>query len=170
MRRAFLLPVLLVAAHGVAAQAPAQACDTPEAHQLDFWLGEWDLAYTEGGKALTSRNRISKILDGCAVLEQFDGRPGIALEGRSVSAFDAGAKRWKQTWVDNTGAYLDFAGGMEDGRMVLARTAMRGEQRFLQRMVFEDVKPRSLRWLWQRSDDDGRTWKTQWEIAYRRAQ
>jgi hypothetical protein len=169
MRRELVLPVLLGMALGARGQAPANACDTPEAHQLDFWLGDWDLTYTQDGKEMSSRNRITKILDGCAVLEQFDGKPGIPLEGRSVSVFDATAKRWKQTWVDNSGAYLDFTGGMEAGRMVFARTVERGRQRFLQRMVFADVKPQSLRWLWQRSDDGGRTWSTKWEIAYRRA-
>ena len=33
-------------------------------------------------------------------------------------------------------------------------------------MVFRDVKPASLKWLWQRSDDGGATWKTTWEIDY----
>jgi hypothetical protein len=45
---------------------------------------------------------------------------------------------------------------------------VRDGQRFLQRMVFDDVKADSLRWRWQRSDDAGRTWKTLWEIGYQR--
>ena len=35
-------------------------------------------------------------------------------------------------------------------------------------MIWQDVKRDSLKWLWQRSDDGGRTWTTQWEIDYRR--
>lgn len=151
------------------AQQQAAPCDGPETHQLDFWIGEWQLAYSEKGKPAASHNRITKILDGCVILEEFDGAPGSPLQGRSVSMYDRQSGRWKQTWVDNSGAYLDFTGGLEDGRMVFARQAQREGKHFLQRMVFDDVKPASLRWLWQRSDDDGRTWKTLWEIAYQRA-
>jgi hypothetical protein len=46
------------------------------------------------------------------------------LRGQSVSIFDASPRKWKQTWVDNEGAYLDFVGEFKDGQMVLAREAM----------------------------------------------
>jgi hypothetical protein len=145
-------------------QQPVYGCDSPESKQFDFWVGEWEANYS-GGK---SRNRITKILDGCVVLEQFDGAPGTKLMGHSVSTYDRNAKQWKQTWVDNTASYLDFTGGMVDGRMVLSREVERGGRKFRQRMVFQDVKPDSFKWLWQRSDDEGANWKTAWEIDYRR--
>lgn len=148
------------------AQAPPPSCDGSEWRQFDFWLGEWKLAY---GKGLESRNRITSILGGCAILEEFSGSPGTKLEGRSFSVFDREARRWKQTWVDNNGSYLDFTGGWADGRMVLSRTARRGGETFLQRMVWQDITPDRLKWLWQRSDDQGGTWKTLWEIDYTRA-
>jgi len=169
MTRAALFAASVAVAASAHAQATAPPCDGPEAHQLDFWVGEWELAYSENGKPATSRNRVTKILDGCVILEEFDGAPGTPLKGRSVSMYDRASGRWKQTWVDNSGDYLDFTGGLEDGRMVFAREAQRDGKPFRQRMVFEDVKRESLRWLWQRSDDGGRTWKTLWEIAYRRA-
>ena len=133
-----------------------------------FWIGDWQLTYTENGKQATGRNRVTKILDGCVGLEEFDGHPGTPLRGRSVSMYDAASGRWKQTWVDNAGAYLDFTGGLEEARMVLSREAKRDGRHFLQRMVFDEVTRASLRWRWQRSDDGGKSWKTQWEIAYRR--
>jgi hypothetical protein len=168
MLRVFLLLAVVAGASCALAESPASACDGPESRQLDFWLGEWDLSYVEDGKPGTSRNRITKILDGCAVLEEFEGPPGTPLVGRSLSMFDRLTHRWKQTWVDNSGTYLDFTGGLDQGRMVFAREAMRDGRRSTQRMVFDDVKADSLRWLWQRSDDGGRTWKTLWEIGYRR--
>lgn len=36
-------------------------------------------------------------------------------------------------------------------------------------MICSDVKPDSLQWLWQLSDDDRKTWTTSWRIDYRRA-
>ena len=150
------------------AQAP-RPCDTPESHQLDFWLGTWDLTYTQNGQQAKSHNHISKILDGCVVLEEFSGAPGVALEGRSVSMFDRATRRWKQTWVDNSGSYLDFEGeAAAGGGMVFAREFTRNGQRVMQRMVFDEVKPDSLHWRWERSLDGGATWSTQWDIRYER--
>ena len=168
MIRAPLALVVAALSLPATAQSPP-ACDGPEYRQLDFWLGTWDLAYTQGGKAGTSRNRVTRQLDGCVVQEDFEGPPGTPLVGRSVSMYDRASGRWKQTWVDNQGGYLDFTGGLEDGRMVFAREFERNGQRIRQRMVFDDVTPRSMTWRWQRSTDAGATWSTLWEIAYRRA-
>ena len=149
--------------------APTYGCATPESKQFDFWVGEWEANYAAAdGKVAKSRNRVTRILDGCAILEEFSGAPGTKLNGHSVSTYDRNARQWKQTWVDNTASYLDFKGGMEEGRMVLARDAEREGKKFRQRMVWQDVRPEAFKWLWQRSDDGGATWATQWEIDYKR--
>ena len=162
--------LFVVAAFSAHAQtAPTYGCDSPESKALDFWVGEWELTYAgNDGKPAKSRNRITKVLDGCAVLEEFSGAPGTKLEGRSFSTFDRATRQWKQTWVDNTASYLDFVGAKEGGDMVFIRDAERAGKRFRQRMIFQDVKADSLTWRWQRSDDGGATWATQWEIGYRR--
>ena len=168
----YLLPCLLIASTGAFAQQPPPqyGCDSPESKQLDFWVGDWELSYKSGEQVGTSRNRITKSLDGCVVMEEFTGAPGTKLNGRSYSTFDRVTKQWKQAWVDNTASYLDFTGGLlPDGRMHFAREAGPPGKRFRQRMVWQDVKADSMKWLWQRSDDDGATWKTMWEIDYRRA-
>lgn len=152
-----------------AAQAQATGCDSPRSHELDFWVGDWDLEWTAQGKTLHGHNRISKILDGCAVLEEFDGAPGNALKGRSMSALDATTGEWRQTWVDNSGAYLEFHGGLAEGRMVLSREFTRGGKKVMQRMVYDEIRPDGLRWQWQRSLDEGKAWTTMWDVRYRRA-
>ena len=153
----------------VLAQAPAKpSCDTPQHHEMDFWLGEWDAHYTQNGAAARSRNRITRTLDNCVILEEFSGAPGIALEGRSWSVYDRPSRQWKQTWVDDSGAYLDFVGSVVDGNRVFARQFQLQGKTIHQRMVFRDVTADRFNWLWQRSDDGGTTWKTTWEIDYRR--
>jgi Protein of unknown function (DUF1579) len=159
----------LVALAANAQPATAYGCNSPESRQFDFWLGDWDLSYVEDGKRGTSRNHVTKILDGCAVLEEFSGAPGTKLDGRSFSTFDQATKKWKQTWVDNTASYLDFTGAMSEGKMILAREAVQKDGRkFHQRMVFQDIRKESLKWLWEKSEDGGKTWTTQWEIDYKR--
>jgi Protein of unknown function (DUF1579) len=157
-----LAATLSVAAH---AQAPSSGCTSAESRRLDFWLGNWELTHS-GGK---STNRVSKVLGGCVVLEEFRGMPGTNLDGMSVSTFDPATRSWRQTWVDNTGAYLDFNAVTADGNLAFERTAQKDGKRIRQRMVFRDVKADSFTWDWQRSDDDGANWKTTWQIAYKRA-
>jgi hypothetical protein len=148
--------------------ASTPPCSSPEFRQFDFWLGEWELAWEGGG----GTNVITAILDDCVIQESFAGdmADGSVFRGLSVSTYNLRAKQWQQTWVDNQGAYLDFAGGFEDGRMILSRQAERDGKAFLQRMVWRDIEQNSLEWDWQRSDDGGETWQVLWHISYTRKQ
>lgn len=140
-------------------------CEREEASQFDFWLGEWNLTWADGGKGT---NHITKVLGGCVIHENFDGTPSMPLKGLSVSTFDAQAECWKQTWVDNQGGYLDLVGGMEGDRMVLVRDSVRHGQPIKHRMVFFNIGEDELDWNWERSDDKGTTWTLLWHIHYRR--
>jgi len=158
----------------VAAQSPPTPppppCGGPEWKQLDFWVGEWDLAWPARGQDPegTGSNRIEKVLGGCILEESFAANGAAALVGRSLSAYDPSAKRWRQTWVDNQGSYLDFEGGLDDGgRMVLVHHGTSREGRpQVSRMVFLNVARDSLDWRWEKSQDGGKTWQLQWPIHY----
>jgi hypothetical protein len=133
-----------------------------EPSDFDFWLGSWDVRWDGGAK--TGTNEVEKVLGGKVVLEQFDGRPGIEFQGMSVSTYVEPIDRWKQTWVDSEGAYLDFVGGRVDGTMDLRME--RGDQ--LYRMLWHDLATDSLTWNWERSDDGGGTWELLWQLSYSR--
>jgi hypothetical protein len=133
---------------------------------LDFWLGTWDLSWDGGGEGT---NAIRRVLDGRVIEESFDGRdPDSALSGRSLSVLEPRAGRWRQTWVDSTGAYLDFVGVEVDGCIAFQRDALVDGASVVQRMVWLDITPDALRWQWQRSGDGGLSWTVVWEIRYRR--
>ena len=134
---------------------------------LDFWLGDWVVSWTGGGQGT---NTIRRILEDRAIEESFDGSDAeSSLAGRSLSVRDAANGRWRQTWVDSTGAYLDFVGVEVDGRIAFQREATVRGLAVMQRMVWLDVTPGAFRWQWQRSGDSGATWELVWEIDYRRA-
>jgi hypothetical protein len=155
-----------------AAQAPQpQPCSDAKQKQLDFWLGEWDLTWPgqNQGEVAHGSNSIKRIMDGCVVQENFSGGDSMSLHGMSVSLFDPTSGKWKQTWVDNQGAYLDFVGEFKDGQMVLAREAVRPDgAKFLQRMVFKNIHENEFDWSWEASKDGGQTWTVQWAIHYKR--
>lgn len=136
--------------------------DSNPENQFDFWLGEWDVRWGEDGKGT---NSITRILDGKIVQENFISPD---LHGMSLSAYDPERKLWCQTWVDNNGTYLDFTGKFEEGKLILVRdTIVRGEK-CKQRMVWYDIQEDEFNWNWERSDDDGSTWRTLWQIHYKR--
>ena len=83
--------------------------------QFDFWVGHWKAEWqNKDGSKSEGSNTIKKILGGCVVEENFNGNPGIPLEGKSFSVYNSRSKMWQQTWVDNQGGYLDFTGNFKD--------------------------------------------------------
>jgi len=56
-----------------------------------------------------------------------------------------------------------------DGKMILSRDAIVKGQACKQRMVWYDIRGDTLEWNWERSDDDGDTWRVLWQIHYRRS-
>ena len=133
---------------------------------LDFWVGDWNLSWGEEG---VGTNRIGRILEDRVIEEAFEGRsPRGVLLGRSLSVLDEDGA-WRQTWVDSSGSYLDLVGVAVDGRIAFERETMSDGATVVQRMVWLDVTPDSLRWQWQDSHDERATWRVNWEIAYRRA-
>ncbi|MCC6499902.1 MAG: hypothetical protein IT313_06505 [Anaerolineales bacterium] len=131
-------------------------------NQFDFWLGEWDVTWGEDGKGT---NRIERILDGKIIRENFDGG---GLQGLSFSAYDSERNLWCQTWVDNTGSYLDFTGKLDEEKMILSRDAIVKGEACKQRMVWYNIDTNRFNWNWERSDDGGVTWRVLWQIKYQR--
>lgn len=146
------------------------ACEAAQQRQFDFWVGEWELTWPseKPGEIGHGTNTIKRIMDGCVVQENFSGGESMHLRGTSLSIFDTNSARWKQTWVDNEGGYLDFAGEFKDGQMILQREAIRNGEKILQRMVWQNISLNEMDWSWEGSRDGGKTWRVQWPIHYKR--
>lgn len=146
------------------ADPPSTApCSAEEARQLDFWIGEWDCEW-DGGRC---SNRVEAALGGCVILESFEGRPGLDLQGMSMSLYDVTIGKWRQTWADSWGNWFDLVGEFRDGRMELYADEPRHRGARL-RMLFDDIEHDRFRWTWSRSHDDGITWDLLWELRYTR--
>ena len=157
------LPGMGAFATRVNAQSPA-ACVGEEYRQLDFWLGNWDLTWTPTGEGDTAKgtNDITLIMDDCVVQESFKGAGAI---GHSVSLYHAPPKKWRQTWVDNTGGYYALVGGPDDEGFRLDMTRISDKAPYM-RMIWRNIEKDSMDWRWQRSPDEGKTWEDSWVIHY----
>jgi hypothetical protein len=156
--------------------APVAACASPEHRAFDFWIGDWDVTIRARAKPdgpwgeARGTQHVEWILGGCAISETFraDG-PGAPWAGRSYSSWQAAPGVWRQTWVDDSGGYLAFTGGIVDGVMTLVgepRTTDAGTVQM--RMVFSDVTASSLHWEWQRTTDGWATSTVMMAIDYAR--
>ena len=148
----------------------ADPCAAVQQKQLEFWVGEWDLTWPgdKPGEIGHGTNSIKRIMDGCVVQENFSGGDSMHLRGLSVSIFDVNLGKWKQTWVDNEGGYLDFVGEFKKGEMILEREDIRNGEKILQRMVFKNITANEMDWSWEASSNGGKTWEVKWPIHYKR--
>ena len=165
------LLLLIILSISMSENSNAQAtkpkpCTAPECNQFDFWLGEWELTYNDTAHAT---NHITWEMDGCMVHEHFND-PANSYRGESWSVFNAQTKKWHQTWVDNQGAYIALTGEFREGKMILLTEPvnMPDGTRMQNRMVFYNISHNTFDWDWEATTDEGKTWKNNWRIHYKR--
>ena len=187
MRGRVTLCVLLGAALPWATPAAA-SCEDPEARQLDFWVGEWnvDARMRAPGVEEWSPNqtwvatRVRADLGGCVIVEESldRGETGTEVVGLSMSSYNSHLGQWQQVWMDNKGQTFEYVGGLEgdDFVLYLEHTTSAGDRLVtlqlatLIRMVFRDIEKKRLVWSYEYSTDEGRTWKATNEAVYTRRQ
>ncbi|HEY3251492.1 MAG TPA: hypothetical protein VGK25_10285 [Ignavibacteria bacterium] len=169
MKKLLIITACFVFQQGFTIFGQDSACTSPENSQFDFWLGEWNLDWkTENNEQRFGTNVVSKILGGCVIEENFSTSDN-SITGKSFSVYNPNKKIWQQTWVDNTGLYLDFTGGFEDGKMILSKVLIAKDGRkFDIRMVFNNIRQNEFWWHWEQSTDEGKTWSLLWLIHYKR--
>lgn len=159
------LPLLLAFTFSLSAQH--NNLPPSETDQFDFWIGKWRVEWTDNeGNIQHGTNTINKILNGFVIEENFDGNPSMPFVGRSFSVYSPLKKKWLQTWVDNSGGYLDFEGEFDEGKMTLRRSFVLEGKEIIQRMIFYNISRDSLDWNWEVSGDGGNTYELRWKIHY----
>ena len=151
------------------AQTPAPAmppagCPAEARRQFDFWVGNWDVAV--GGQH-AGENRIERILEGCALLENWTGAGGMS--GKSVNFYDPQLGQWHQTWVDDRGGSLALDGKFTSGKMVLSGTKQdKAGKTTINRITWTPLPADQVRQVWETSSDDGKTWTVAFDGLYTR--
>lgn len=155
--------MLLTTAAVIVADPPPTKCTAAEMRQFDFWVGNWKVS-DRGMHA--GHNRIEKILDGCALLENWSGAQGG--EGKSLNFFDTDDRRWHQSWIDRSGNALFLSGRFENGsmRMEGERAASRETPAMRHRITWTPQPDGSVRQLWESSPAGKQEWTVQFDGLY----
>jgi hypothetical protein len=170
MKKSFFLFFLFLISHSLPAQK--LPCSSPEFRQFDFWIGEWDVFGKTGQKAGDSK--ISLILDSCIILEEWSSanvQKGLRYAGKSFNTWNASAKQWQQTWVDNVGNTTAFIKGTFENNKIIFYTApfqFSKDTTAARRLTFFDLGKDKVRQLGEITKDNGTTWATEYDLEYRR--
>lgn len=160
-----LLTILLIYLCSSTSVLAQPQCEAKDYQQFDFWVGEWQVSNSKNPQ--TSRSKISKILSGCVILEEYTAPTGY--QGKSLNIYNQHTQQWHQTWTDNDGMLLQLNGRLIDGSMVLmgAIENAKGEV-LLQRITWTPLASGDVRQHWQQSKDDGSNWVTLFDGNYQK--
>jgi ketosteroid isomerase-like protein len=142
-----------------------QECASPESHQFDFWVGDWDVFDVDEPATRVARVQVDRILGGCVLREDYRDNEGHM--GQSFNVYEAPRHSWHQSWVTNRGQLLLLDGSLRDGAIVLNATEHLpdGGDRQVQgtwKAVADGVRETAVR-----STDGGRTWTLWFDLMFR---
>lgn len=159
------LALLLLMRTGVAAQDDCGGAEGFD--RLDFWVGEWEVF---AGERQVGTNRIAKILNGCAVTEEWTSAQGG--QGRSLFYYLPRSGEWKQVWVTNTATRT---GGVKEKTLVevlddgalhfLGRVLDDADVQWYDRTTLTPLPGGDVRQVIEISRD-GETWETIFDATY----
>jgi hypothetical protein len=141
---------------------PSPPCSAPEYRQFDFWLGDWDAFDADSPATPGARAKVTSILNGCVVHEDYQDTTGS--HGESFSIYDASRKIWHQTWVTNRGRLLTIEGSFQNGEM------------FMTGVDYPNGKERHIRGSWKpipggvseiAATSTAKTWTPWFDLVFR---
>lgn len=143
----------------------AQPCSAPEYHQLDFWIGDWDVFEMENASKPVAHVQVERILGDCVLREDYEDTEGH--KGQSFSIYDASREVWHQSWVTNRGQLLLLDGSLEGSDLVLRATERTADgKNKLTRGTWKPVEG-GIRETAVTSVDEGNTWAPWFDLMFR---
>ena len=154
-----------------AQKSPDHPCEKdPAYHKLDFWLGHWDVVDSQDG-TLGGTNYIEKILDGCALIENWHELDPRGSDGKSLFYYQKVTHQWKQVWVTAAGPIKEkkLIEEFKDGGVRFQGEIPRPDgTSYLDRTTLTPLTGDRVRQLIEISRDGGKTWEKTFDAEYRR--
>lgn len=160
-------------------------CTSPEARDFDFWIGEWDIQQKilkQDGMWLEfdAKTSVSLALEGCAILEHWEGtvqffwegmQSAERMQGLSVRAYDPERGKWYIHWMDSRTPRFGtpYVGSFENGKGEFFREWDTPQGRRIGRITFSDITSTSVHWNLAISSDEGQNWSTIWIMEMHRS-
>jgi hypothetical protein len=144
----------------IAAAAAVVACSAPAMHQLDFWLGSWEV---REGTQVVATSTIELAADGCVIRESYRQKDGY--NGTSLTFRDPVLGKWRQTWVDSRGSVGEFSGDFSDGKLEFTGETHTAEGVKVYRRMSLAPEGKAVHQV-SFVSRDGTNWKAHYELMY----
>lgn len=168
MMKQLLVFALTIFHCALMAQTPQSCpCATQKHRQFDFWIGDWEVKDSSG--AILGHNLIELKQDSCTLQENWKGAKGFT--GTSLSFYNRSTDQWHQTWIDQFGQAILMDGGLEEGGMVMytkPHKAAKSGKMVQDKTSWTPLKDGRVKHVWERSSDEGKTWRTVFKGYYSR--
>lgn len=155
-------------------------------HDFDFLIGHWKvenhrlrqrLQNNQEWENFVATQHMRLLPGGIGNYDDFiadNWRPGFV--GMSLRLFSPQTKLWSIYWLDNATAGLDKSGSLlspvvgkfTNGIGVFECADELDGKVILVRYTWSDIKPDSARWEQAMSQDQGRSWETNWRMRMQR--
>ena len=152
------------AAQAAAAAGPCAANVT--ARQLDFWVGDWKIS--DGENPATATSKVSLELGKCLVVENWSDPAGN--RGENLFGYNLDDKTWGGMFADTRGQVHIFGRGTAANGKAVFYGPSRGPdgRSMLNRITILRLGPGKVEQTWEKSGDNGTTWKTEFRGEYLR--
>lgn len=139
-------------------------CEADEYRTLDFKLGTYEVVTATGVAA--GRARVEVVLDGCLIIEHWQGAEGG--NGRAHFHFDADRGQWHLNYINVDGETLALAGSTSDDQIWFTGDADFYGMKGLHRISWMSLADGNVEQVWDLSEDKGTTWMPVFRGLYRR--
>jgi hypothetical protein len=148
------------------AATDAGACAAnSESRHMDFWLGDWIVTYP--GMPGSAGSKVYLELDKCLIVESWDGGKGHS--GENMFAYSSDDKSWRGMFADNQGRVHVFEGNVSEGSAeFLGPSRGPNGEAVLNRIKIVRRNADKVEQSWEKSTDNGSTWKTEFRGEYAR--
>ena len=138
----------------------AKPCAVGEHRQFDYWLGNWSVSY--GGPPVGT-SKVELALDQCMLVESWDGAKNHS--GKTIFAYSPDDHSWYGMFADNEGRVHIFNQGKVSAGTAEFQGTSRGPngETVLNRVTIVRASADKVDQTWEKSSDNGTTWK----VAYR---
>lgn len=178
-----MLAALMISALPARAETPpgppAKPTDASGSHGFDFEVGQWRVHHRmkrPSGEWIEFDGTCSMrtLIDGSGNVEEHTfHRPSGVTYGVALRAYDAKTGSWAIWWVDSRdphgaidppvkGRFVDGVGTFYSDGVVNGKPTRT-------RFTWSNITPNSARWQQAFSDDDGKTWSTNWIMEFQRS-
>jgi hypothetical protein len=169
--RSVLLPFVFGAWFCVTATPASAAVDSGPcsansgSRQMDFWLGDWTVTYP--GMPGSAASKVFLDLDRCLLVESWDGGKGHS--GKNMLAYSSEDKSWHGMFVDNEGRVHIFEGKVAvDAAEFTGPSSGPDGRTVLNRIKVTRLAANKVEQSWEKSTDNGVTWKMEFRGEYSR--